>query len=217
MDVQQRLLRHTAARLCDASMVNDVRAVRQLLAGMSNPNSCDESGRLPLYAAAFAGSVEVVRELLAARADANIQEEDREGGLPLQVAAFQGHVEVARVLLQRSASPNGPDRSGWTALCSAACQGHTSVVRLLLDSRAEPSRPAHVASRRITPLQAAQEAHHVKAAAVIRAALPAQSAGTNGALHDLRRSGSARWWSSSCFRWCGSICNSGGHRKALAR
>lgn len=174
-DVQQRLQRHKAARLADAAMRNEIRAVRELLEMHANPNSCDEAGRLPLYAAAFAGSVEVVQELLSARADANIQEKDREGGMPLQVAAFQGHVRVAKMLLRSSASANNPDRSGWTPLCSAASQGHTSVVRVLLESRAEPLRAAQVANRRhvtLTPLQAAMEGRHVRAAEAIREALP---------------------------------------------
>jgi len=168
-DVQQLLQRHKAARLADAAMRNEIRTVRELLGAGANPNSCDETGRLPLYSAAFVGSLEVVQELLEARADTNMQEKEREGGMPLQVAAFQGHVPVAKLLLRSSASPNNPDGSGWTPLCSAASQGRTSMVRVLLESRADPSRSTQVANRRhVTPLQAAMEGRHIRAAEASR-------------------------------------------------
>lgn len=171
-DIEELLKRHRAAQLADFAMSCDRERVRELLAAHADPNHADERGRLPLHAAVFAGKAEVVREILEARADANLAERDLHGNRPLQIAAWQGHAEVTKLLLQSSASVDVTDGRGWTPLCSAAEQGHVATVQVLVHHRADPGRAAAVAGRgSVTPLQAAAKGGHIEVAQVLKEAL----------------------------------------------
>mmetsp|Transcript_104142 Transcript_104142/g.335804 ORF Transcript_104142/g.335804 Transcript_104142/m.335804 type:complete len:251 (+) Transcript_104142:59-811(+) len=171
-DIEAVLRSHRAAQLADNAMRRDRDSVRELLAASADPNCPDEAGRLALHAAAYAGATEVVREMLLARADANLAERERQGNRPLQIAAWMGHTEVTKLLLRASASADATDGRGWTPLCSAAEQGHAATVQVLLSQRAEPGRHASVAGRgSVTPLQVAARGGHVEVAQVLKEAL----------------------------------------------
>ena len=81
---------------------------------------------LHLHPAADEGNALEVRELLAAGADANSQ--DEEGWTPLMIAAQGGHLEVMRALLAAGADTNMKKEGDWTALMSAVQQGHTEAT-----------------------------------------------------------------------------------------
>jgi ankyrin repeat protein len=94
----------------------------------------DRRGNTPLmYAAAF-GSVEAVRQLIAAAADVNAR--NGFGATPLIWAA--GNPEKARLLVEHGADVNAHTQQGRTALMvAAACDGCSGVVRLLLAKGAD--------------------------------------------------------------------------------
>ncbi|CAE8736436.1 unnamed protein product, partial [Polarella glacialis] len=182
-EIEDRLIRHKAALLTDASMSGDQARVQELLSENADPNMSDEQGRLPLHAATFAGATAVLSSLLDARADANLREQG-DGNRSLQIAAWQGHLEATELLLDNRADVEAVDERGWSPLCSAASQGHASVVRLLVQKGADPRRDVAVAGQgTMNALQAAAKGRHVEVAQVLKEALanaPAQSAAADG-------------------------------------
>lgn len=88
-------------------------------------------GWTPLHHAAFQGHRKVSKLLLAARADAELADED--GLMPLHFAADAGHVQVAAALLESGAAPDVPDGEGKRPLHKAAFSGHERIAALLFE------------------------------------------------------------------------------------
>src|SRR5438093_1041122 len=72
--------------------------VQELLAKGMSAASSDGEGRTALHVAAKDGQIDVVRLLLAAKADLNAREQ-RASLTPLMVAAEGGHLEVVKELV----------------------------------------------------------------------------------------------------------------------
>lgn len=223
-DIELRLKRYNAGRLMNVVMERDRKGVVELLEQNADPNIEDEKGKLPLHAAAFTGSMEVLRRLLEARADANLSESSS-GDRPLQIAAWQGHMQAVDLLLDRSASTDAPDGRGCTPLCSATSQGHTAIVQVLLARGADPNKkgsverlgvvtPLEVAKKEgkkdlVEALQAAVETSRKRASSSLSAILPTAStslsvagAGAGGAASPAAKAGPA----GPLRRLCGSCC-----------
>ena len=103
-------------------------------------NSVDEDGTSALMAAAFAGELEIVRHLLEAGADPDLQDEAGLTALMNAVIAEGemdldgGHglfLEIVELLLDRDADPRIEDRDGFTALQYAAEYGLHEAAALL--------------------------------------------------------------------------------------
>jgi len=154
-----------AAALSAAAAQRDgTELVRVLLCAAASPNV--KKGEVPLVNAVRVGNVEVVHQLLMARADTSstygfdtaliaaarngdaemtrtllranspVQRADRDGFTALISAARAGHDEVVDELLVARADVHGANAGGYTALIDAARRGHSEVVAALLDSRA---------------------------------------------------------------------------------
>ena len=93
---------------------------------------------LPLCVATSNGHTEVVRLLLAARADIQMYTRNTpEKGL-LGEACSKGYVEIVRLLLNAGARKNVTFSSYWGPPLALACDNdHPEVVRLLLEARAD--------------------------------------------------------------------------------
>jgi hypothetical protein len=85
---------------------------------------------MELVAAATAGRVETVTDLLAQGADANAK--NGAGRPALVAAAYSGNRRTAAALLVAGADPNAADSAGNTALMGASAMGHVDTVRLLV-------------------------------------------------------------------------------------
>jgi len=72
--------------------------------------------------------VEVVKELIKAKADVNATNELYTA---LMLASENGHMEVVKVLLAAGADVNVKSRTGNTALSQATEQGHSEIIELL--------------------------------------------------------------------------------------
>ncbi|KAI5810847.1 ankyrin repeat-containing domain protein [Pyronema omphalodes] len=102
--------------------------------------------RTALQAAAGAGHLEVVNQLLRVQADVNAEPSKEDGRTALQAAAEGGHLDVVNRLLESNADINAIPCfwHGRTALQAAAGGGHFDVVNRLLefnaDVNAEPSK-----------------------------------------------------------------------------
>ena len=88
-----------------------------------------------LTLASQGGHVEIVRLLLEAGADKNLQ--DGNGRTALILASEWDHVEIVCLLLEAGADVNLQNGNGWTALMKASFGGHLEILRLLLDAGAD--------------------------------------------------------------------------------
>ena len=133
-DIVELLERHVDQDvLIDAVRENNIVRVKQLLdrgvfrrAAHHGMQEDEEA----LFFASEEGHLEIVRLLLDAGVDPNIQEDSAEK-TALILASEEGYLEVVRLLLDRGADLNILDEHGNTALFYASEEGHLEVVELL--------------------------------------------------------------------------------------
>jgi len=89
----------------------------------------------PLYSAAAAGQLPMVRALIAAGADVNRR--TKAGSSPLMVAAKFGRKDVVAELCEHKADVHASNQPGWTPLHAAADSGHPEVVAMLMSAGAK--------------------------------------------------------------------------------
>ena len=134
-DVRARRQRRFYRALAWAVMRDNGAVVTALLNAKADPNQLDANHVTPFMLAIDNGDPQLVRQLLAARADPNLA---RIGGdmTPLMLAVHYGASDIVRQLLDAHADVNAREESfGQTALMMAA--GHPDLVRLLLDHHAD--------------------------------------------------------------------------------
>ena len=85
-----------------------------------------------MTAAAYAGAPRVVRALVDAGADVDLQDETRANAL--LAVGETGDVEVLREVLRADPDLTRTNRFGGTALIPAADRGHVEMVRALLET-----------------------------------------------------------------------------------
>src|SRR5918999_538109 len=90
--------------LIDAASEHSVERVRSLLAKGADPNARGAHGRTALYSAA--GDASVIRLLIEAGADPNVESTQESEGLPLCFAACWGATDAVRAVLDAGAGPN---------------------------------------------------------------------------------------------------------------
>jgi ankyrin repeat protein len=125
-----------------AGAYKSTRAAIALLDGGADPNVADRRGRTPLHLAAEAGSLELVRKLVAKGANLNAKTEKMPppgdaiyrtpGGeqTPLLLAAKYNHVDVMRVLIEAGADIKLTNQDGDTLFLAAAGSGHRAAAKL---------------------------------------------------------------------------------------
>ena len=138
-------------------------AVKLLLKAGANPNLAIADGVTPLCIAIQNRRSAIVRMLLQADADPNVQRKS-DGTTPLYVAAENGFTEMVSILLEAKANPNLQVDYGATALFVAAQNGHTSTVRALL--RAKANSNIHK-DNGVTPLFMAARYNHFEVAKLL--------------------------------------------------
>lgn len=124
--------------LIEAVEKGDVPLVKKMLAADSVDPNCaylDHDPRTPLVLAARKGNLEIVKLLIAAKADVNFRASGDE--TPLMAAAGHGHLEVTQYLVSQRAEVNRKVSGDGTALLVAARGGHLPVVQYLVDQGAE--------------------------------------------------------------------------------
>ncbi|CAI8047040.1 Ankyrin repeat domain-containing protein 29 [Geodia barretti] len=122
----------------------DVSAVRRLLASNVNINCTPypEHGWTPLMTASFGGHVEIVRLLVEAKAQLNIQGKE-DGVTALHLAAQEGKADVVRLLTEAGAQLDIQKTDGATPLYMACQKGHSDVVEILIRNGANINLPRH--------------------------------------------------------------------------
>lgn len=113
----------------------------------------------PLMFHAADGNTELVRLLLAGRAQVDRQD-DEKGVTALRLAAEYGCTNTVQVLLEHKASPLRVDKTGSTAFLRASENGHLEVLKRLHE--AEPAVLNRANDITYTPLMAAVKQCHTE-------------------------------------------------------
>lgn len=119
-------------RLADAAMQGNLEGVRSLLKHKVDVNAAQGDGMTALHWAAYRDDLEMMKLLLAARA--NVKSATRVGAItPLLLACNNGNPTTIEALLKADADPNSANANGTTALMTAASSGSPDAVKVLLD------------------------------------------------------------------------------------
>lgn len=102
-----------------------------LIAKGINVNQANSRGETPLVFAAASGEEMMVKRLLQAGADPNV-EFNKAGYTLLMDASFEGLTTVAADLIRAQAKIDAQDNRGQTALHYAAKEGHRELIELLI-------------------------------------------------------------------------------------
>ncbi|XP_048062181.1 ankyrin repeat domain-containing protein 6b isoform X2 [Megalobrama amblycephala] len=124
-----------------------------------------KNGRTPLHLAAYKGHIAVVRILLAAGCDLDIQDDGDQTAL--HRAAVVGNTDVISALIQEGCALDRQDKAGNTALHLACQNGHAQSSKVLLLGGSRPDSKNNVGD---TCLHVSARYNHVS---VIRALLGA--------------------------------------------
>jgi hypothetical protein len=100
-----------------------------------NVNETDNRGWTALIGAAWAGHLDVIKVLIAHKAEIN--KADKPGCTALIWAAWAGHLDVIKELIAHKADVNKADNLGESALILAARNGHLDIVKELIAHKAE--------------------------------------------------------------------------------
>lgn len=129
-----------------------VAAGKAKIAEMLKVEPPSESGAVigDIWAAAFTGNTEALKQALADGADPNAMHMEF-GSTLLSTTALMGHTTAVAMLLERGADINARSRDGGTALHAAAFFGHAETAKLLLEKGADTTIQD---SQGATPLEA---------------------------------------------------------------
>ena len=113
---------------------NSVEIVCTLLLKEADPNIAITS--TPLITACINKNLQIIKELLKAKADVNGQDED--SATALYMASSNGDFRIVNKLLSFGANPNTFVKgTKWTPLIVASANGHIDVVKSLLKAKAD--------------------------------------------------------------------------------
>jgi uncharacterized protein len=124
--------RPAGGELARAAGRGDLEAVNGLLRRCASPDDRGEGDRTAVTAAAYAGSPAVVRALVDAGADVDLQDDTRSNAF--LAVGETGNVDVLREVLRGRPDLMRTNRFGGTALIPAADRGHVEMVRALLQT-----------------------------------------------------------------------------------
>lgn len=128
------------SQLYNAITYEDVpKTIAALAAGIdwSNDGKTDHQFSTLHFAVGHTSSngVEILKLLLASKADVNARAEYRQ--TPLHFAAERGNMVAVKLLIERGADVNAQQRDRKTPLHLAASNGYVEVVKMLVENKAD--------------------------------------------------------------------------------
>jgi len=126
------LLQASAADLdlIRAAEAGDGPRVRALLKEGAKVDAADATGRTALLAATQQNRIEAARLLIAAGADVNQQDQQKDS--PFLYAGAAGYLDVLKLAWEAGANTRITNRFGGVALIPACARGHVETVEFLL-------------------------------------------------------------------------------------
>jgi ankyrin repeat protein len=140
--------------------------VQLLLDAGANPSARTLRNSTPLEVAVGGKHPDVIRLLVDADAEIDVQSDDQ-GTSPLMIAASSGQTDVVRLLVSRGANPNLKNRAGQTALFSAVKEDQSEIVAILIKAGADVNAAT---PKRVTPLHLSASLGRSEAAGILLAA-----------------------------------------------
>lgn len=107
-----------------------VECAQILLENGASPVEKCKGGMTPLHLAADKGFTGIC-ELLLAKPEVQVSQENDTRATPLHLAALHGSADVCQMLFRKGVRLNAVDKHGQTALHIASLKGHVSVVKFL--------------------------------------------------------------------------------------
>jgi len=95
-------------------------------------------GAPPLWCAAAAGHLDIVKLLV--KSGANVNSTTKTNSTPLRAACFDGHFEIVKYLVEHNADIEVANRHGHTCLMIACYKGHFKIAKYLIDIGADVNR-----------------------------------------------------------------------------
>ena len=95
-------------------------------------------GAPPLWCAAAAGFLNIVKLLV--KAGASVNQTTFTNSTPLRAACFDGHLDIVQYLVENNADIEIANRHGHTCLMIACYKGHGKIVKYLIDKNADVNR-----------------------------------------------------------------------------
>lgn len=167
--------------LLNAVNAGNLTRVEALLKTPVNINNAQPPWQLtPLLVAAENGTVEMVKLLVAHKADVNAQ--DRDGITALMKAIAQRNLPMVELLLDAGADIDARDRRGHTALTTAVLRSDPDVLKALIARGAE----VDVVSAMGTTTWSIAQRMHEAAVAMPAAPTMAHAHGSDQAAHPMR-------------------------------
>eukprot|EP00941_MAST-03F_sp_MAST-3F-sp1_P005468 g5468.t1 len=121
-----------------ATEMDNLRMASLLLKHKADANCHDKYGWTALHSASSRpGSIRMVRTLVEASLDIDLDVQTTSGFTPLMLACQNGATEVARFLISKGANVNIRDKRGYTALLLAAQNGEAELMQVLLYAGAD--------------------------------------------------------------------------------
>ncbi|MES2597496.1 MAG: ankyrin repeat domain-containing protein [Verrucomicrobiota bacterium] len=130
-----------ASDLPDAAERQDWARVASLLAGKTGLNDAQADGATALHWAAYHDRADMVAQLLASGAPAQVV--NRYGITPLVLACQNGNEEIVKALLKAGADVHAVQKGGETALMIAARTGRPGAVKAMLEHGAKMDAEDH--------------------------------------------------------------------------
>ena len=126
-----------AQDLPEAISKGDTAKAKELIAHGANVRAeSEDDGSTPLYYAVYYNNAEIVKLLLAHKADPNV---GKTGITPLSISAGEGYLDIAKMLLAAGADVNGKSLYGITALGRACAKDRLEMAKLLIENKADPN------------------------------------------------------------------------------
>jgi len=95
-------------------------------------------GAPPLWCAAAAGHLDIVKLLV--KSGANVNSTTKTNSTPLRAACFDGHYEIVKYLVEHNADIEVANRHGHTCLMIACYKGHFKIAKYLIEIGADVNR-----------------------------------------------------------------------------
>lgn len=95
-------------------------------------------GAPPLWCAAAAGYLNVVKSLI--KHGASVNSTTKTNSTPLRAACFDGHFEIVKYLVEHKADVEVANRHGHTCLMIACYKGHYKIAKYLIELGADVNR-----------------------------------------------------------------------------